>query len=142
MTEQDALELARDEYRRYWHGTQLMSDQFRALAQAELAGDEPTPYDWVAAARKVYDKEVAKLLGGEWFQVSRRYRIVARLPEGKTGIEALSEASGRPEWAAGLRETNAGDQFLRVYATDTRTLDRPTFAAFRKAGGGTYSRRA
>lgn len=76
-----------------------------------------------------------------YYQVSRKHRMVARLPDGKTGVQALAEASGRPDWARMLGETNAGDQFLRCY-TDRGglcvTLDRETFEEFRRLGGDTY----
>ena len=48
-----------------------------------------------------------------WYQVSHRFRMVARLPDGKTGVQALIEA-------------------------EVRTLNPEEWSAFRKAGGGTY----
>lgn len=95
--------------------------------------------------------EVAKKLIDEgWWQVSRRHRSIARLPYKTTGIWALIQAclkhGGVPrqdveKWATGLGETHAGDHYLRCYADyegNTRDLDIPTFAAFRKLGGQTY----
>lgn len=82
-------------------------------------------------------------------QVSRKHRMVARLPPGKTGVQALIEAERATDyphpdldrWARGLGDRGAGDQYMRCYA-DTEgnvvTLDIPTFAAFRKLGGNTY----
>ena len=81
------------------------------------------------------------ILVGTWFQVSRRYRSIACLPKGKSGVEALAEASGDPEWAEGLREMKAGDQYLRVYAGNEGNcmdLTRFQFRQFRDAGGATY----
>lgn len=82
-------------------------------------------------------------------QVSRKHRMVARLPPGKTGVQALIEAeraSEHPhpnleEWARGMGEAHAGDHYMRCYADQEGnivTLDIPTFAAFRKLGGSTY----
>jgi hypothetical protein len=89
-------------------------------------------------------------LVGKWFQVSRRYRTVARLPDGMTGIEALIEAQAQSEyphpdyekWAKGMGEGSAGDHFLRCYAKKQELwmeLGRRTFEAYRKAGGETYA---
>lgn len=95
-----------------------------------------------------------------WFQVSRRYHIVARLPPGMNGNEALLWGIGQyyehcepdprgrrkheQEWAARLDEKSAGDQFLRVYSgykfasPYQRQLSAAQFDAFRRAGGRTY----
>jgi len=86
----------------------------------------------------------ARALVGTYFQVSRRHRIVKRLPEGVTGIEALVTACGRDDalkWATGMGEFHAGDHYLRVYGAekDELYLTRDAFDAYRKAGGDTYS---
>lgn len=96
-----------------------------------------------------------------WFQTSARHRMVARLPEGCTsGVTALIEnrlrdVESRTDWseplkeywrqewvfwARGLGEWSAGDHYLRCYAPeeDSRKLTVEQFAAFKKAGGGTY----
>ena len=99
----------------------------RALADAALAED---------SARA--------LIADGWFQVSRKYRTVARLPEGKTGKEALLESSRRsvpdaPRWVACLSERDAADYWGRVHARAASLwleLDVATFAAFRRLGGG------
>lgn len=89
-----------------------------------------------------------ELIANGYYQVSRSHRIVARLPEGMTGSEALLREAkkGRPwdaeEWVKALGEGHAGDHFLRCYAQSRelwKELDRPTFAAFRSLGGRTYS---
>ena len=88
------------------------------------------------------------LVQNGWHQVSRKYHIICRLPEGKTGIEALTEAAmeSRPwdakEWANNLGESSATDQYLRVYAPwndkkQHRQLTEQEFAAFREVGGST-----
>lgn len=78
-----------------------------------------------------------------WFQTSRAHRAVARLPEGKTGRQALWEAQSRPmdkTWALQFPEYSAGDHYLRCHApiTDQLTLNRREFEAYRAAGGDTY----
>lgn len=81
----------------------------------------------------------------EWFQVSRRYRTVARFPPKMSGRAALRQAlrqRGEVDhaWVDGLTEQAAGDQYLRVYAPegDTRVLAGCDFWAFRQAGGDVY----
>jgi hypothetical protein len=89
------------------------------------------------------------LISNGWYQTSRKYRMLCRLPEGKTGVEALvdAEKSTRPwdaeKWAKGLGEGSAGDHFLRCHATSkdglSTEVDQATFDAFRKLGGDTYA---
>jgi len=110
---------------------------------------EPTEEEWTSA--KQYVKE-------GWLQVSRRYRTVARLPEGMNGNEALLWAlqeydksdlglgTGVPEqrikWATEiLSERSAASQFMRCY-TDypfaqhlSKELGVFEFQAFRMSGG-------
>jgi len=88
------------------------------------------------------------LISNGWYQTSRKYRALCRLPEGKTGVEALTEASMdmRPwdaeKWATALGEGSAGDHFLRCCAMQTDGLsvevDQATFNAYRELGGDTY----
>ena len=95
-----------------------------------------------------------------WYQVSHHHRHVARLPAGKSGVQALIEAAdaerispwmsaaqraeahwANARWANGLGEASAGDQFLRVYAEGlglVRWLSREEFDEFKSAGGSTY----
>jgi len=90
-------------------------------------------------------KEAQALIDQGYHQTSRKYRHVARLPEGKTGIEALAEASAkyRPgdalEWATRLGEQAAGGHFRRVYAVCypglRREVSEAVFAAFKALGG-------
>lgn len=77
----------------------------------------------------------------EWFQISTRYRLVARFPEGLTGLEALIQASGRADWR--FDERDAGDQYLRVYAPreDQMRLTAEEWKAFKMNGGSTYDGR-
>lgn len=102
------------------------------------------------------EEQAVALIDEGWFQVSRKFRHLARLPEGKTGIEALIEAClksiGRgshseywpteiKRWAEDMGEGPAADHFMRCYASAipglTCTVDRDIFEAFRRLGGGT-----
>lgn len=98
--------------------------------------------DHIEAARRLIEEG--------WYQVSRRHRLLSRLPEKTTGKEALINAEGRSSrsrreterWANALGDFHAGDQYLRCYAhldQNCCEVDIPTFAAYRKLGGGTYS---
>lgn len=76
-----------------------------------------------------------------WVQISSRHRMVARLPPGVTGEQALRrahEAVGHPPPAPSIRGDSAVDQYLRVYAPmeDKRQLSEKKWAEYRKAGGG------
>lgn len=78
------------------------------------------------------------LLKQGYVQISRRYRIVARLPRGKTGLEALEEADPAlvEDWLASLEE-RATEQYLRVYAPNElkETLTEEEFNAFLRLRG-------
>lgn len=81
-----------------------------------------------------------KYVAAGYRQISRRYRTVARLPEGKTGKEALRTAARRDVydvdgWVETLGEEAAASRYLRCYATDRLTLTREEFDAFLKEGG-------
>jgi hypothetical protein len=83
---------------------------------------------------------LAKKLRAEGFkQTSNKFRHVARLPPGKTGLEALAELE--PEYVRALQqrvEDQAAEHYLRVYAARAgleQTLDLRTFQAFKRAGG-------
>ncbi len=88
-----------------------------------------------------------KLFDDGWRQISRKYRLIARLPEGKTGKQALYD--GRIEslngvrlehwtvrtrtWVNVLGEYNCADHYRRCYAQgDLRMeLDAHTFSGLR-----------
>lgn len=87
------------------------------------------------------DAEIAaELVGAGWKSVSNKRQIIARLPEGKTGLEALRECSPL-EYAKLVAdlEHRAADVYRRVYASVSagtkRVLDADMFAAFKRAGG-------
>ena len=91
-----------------------------------------------------------QLIEEGWYQVSRKYRTLARLPDGMTGVEALIHGcrkTGYPNrdpvaWAEGMGNAHAGGYYLRRQAQQDLNwceLDIPTFAAFRKLGGTTYT---
>lgn len=74
-----------------------------------------------------------------WFQVSGKYRIVAKLPNGMTGIKALQSKKIRePEWAERMGEGHAGDYFLRCCSVETQELTHEEWTTFKKTGGTTY----
>ena len=89
-----------------------------------------------------------KLIEEGWCQTSRKHRMLARLPDGKTGVEALADAERRyghqpdpVKWATGLGNGGAGSFYLSRYAhhdLNNCTVDLPTFSAFKKLGGTTY----
>lgn len=70
-------------------------------------------------------------------QISRKYRLVARLPEGKTGIEALRDVDPAliSRWEENL-ERRAAEFFCRVYSKDTLELSEVDFKEFRFFMGG------
>lgn len=88
------------------------------------------------------EEEGAQLVKEGWKQTSRKYRMIARIPEGYTAIEALKESDPKAaedllrrlnQWAANSfrRLGRPSDKFKDCF----RELDEETFKAFRKAGG-------
>lgn len=79
-----------------------------------------------------------------WYQTSGRFRHAAKLPEGKTGKQALAECGGPrcddQAWIDGMGEAHSGDYYLRCHAPDEDTvvMTREEWHAFKKAGGTTY----
>ena len=94
-------------------------------------------------------REAQALIDGGWYQTSRAYCMLAKLPVGKTGIQALIEAEqasrdGREYaqvWAARMGEHHSGDHFLRMHAKGKlkKTVSSQVMDEFKKLGGGTYS---
>jgi len=82
-----------------------------------------------------------QLIDGQYYQISRQYKTLARLPKGKTGTQALLAClpvgERRSHWADELKD---GDHYLRVYAgqDDRVQVDLVTFRHYRSLGGGTY----
>lgn len=75
-----------------------------------------------------------------WRGTSNRHRSVARLPEGKTGLEALAEcAPDAHKRLVQQIEQQAADTFRRLYADRVegchRELTAVAWAAFKRAGG-------
>ncbi len=64
------------------------------------------------AEREVAMSRVDEFIQGGYQQVSRRYRLIARLPSGKTGLEALAEVN--PELAKHFL-AQANEQAARQY---------------------------
>lgn len=83
-----------------------------------------------------------------WFQISGKYRMVARFPPGMSGIEALKTLHIRPpQWAEAMGEGLAGDHYLRrnqryrtLHSSQalTATLTHEEWKKFRDDGGTTY----
>jgi hypothetical protein len=90
--------------------------------------------------------EAQRLIDAGFYQVSRAHRHLARLPQGKSGKEALLEVSKayRPwdaeQWVNALGEAHSGDQYLRAHVPneDQVQVSIAVFAAFRELGGDTY----
>lgn len=100
-------------------------------------------------------EKATRLIHEGYHQISAKYGILAKLPDGHTGVDALIDAclsewkqkgSIRPEywpkhyreWARGLGERVAADHFRRVYAEGyglTVTVDQATLKVFRACGG-------
>jgi hypothetical protein len=87
------------------------------------------------------DAEIAaELVRAGWKSVSNQYRHIARLPEGKTGLEVL-RACAPDEFRRIMEhaEKRAADTYLRMFAGadagTLQTLDYAMFQAFRRAGG-------
>jgi hypothetical protein len=84
------------------------------------------------------EEKISDLIKRGYRQVSRKYRRVAALPEGKTGIQAIRDAD--PSYYKGVVariEESCADQYLRVYAKDKLELTREEFAEFlRQTGRG------
>lgn len=87
-----------------------------------------------------HEDEARALIKSGFYQISRKYRGLARLPDGKTGREAYMDASRPTGYNPHLSERYAGDQYLRVYAPkqDRITVSFRTFQAFRRLGGDSY----
>lgn len=88
-------------------------------------------------------RDVKALILRGYYQVSRSYRQIARLPEGKTGRQLLAEM---PEYKhmttkAGLNNASLDDFWLRMFAFRdpefSLTLTVEEFAEFRRLGGKT-----
>lgn len=103
-----------------------------------------------AEVRMTASEFAAFLIKEGYYQVSRKFHILGRLPNGRNGRQALLEIIeedrqyNHEEWARMLSERDAGDHFLRCHAGirgnvgKTIEVDSSTFAEFRKQGGGTY----
>jgi hypothetical protein len=80
-----------------------------------------------------------QLVADGWRQTSHRFRLIARLPPGETGKQALERASGH-KWT--LPEAHAAEQYRRCYADKegyAKELDLRTFKFFRANGGGDWA---
>lgn len=86
------------------------------------------------------------LIADGYCQISRRHRTLARLRAGIDGRKALLLASQpkAADWVKGLSDWMATEQYIRFHApVDEKSecvVDRLTFEAFRKLGGGAHDR--
>lgn len=88
------------------------------------------------------DEKGRELVARGWRQTSRKFRMLAKIPDGMTGMQALREAD--PRAADELEDRmnrQAADTFRRSHICKTlfpecfQEVDQPTFDAFRRAGG-------
>lgn len=86
-------------------------------------------------------KKRVESLVGIWFQVSAKYRHLARLPEGKTGKQALQDAEPDRDYSQ-WDEGACGDHFLRCFPHHSTfgvmELNVDEWAYYKKIGGSTY----
>lgn len=118
---------------------------------------------WAKLQDIMEDEELSILDIDIWYQISRRYRAVARVPEGMTPQQALLDATlhyeremsarhgfKEPDVEYHTRHVNSmndeaatcrfGDFAVRYpdrYPDCYREVNHKTFMAFKKAGGGT-----
>ena len=94
--------------------------------------------DYTPADEAQDDREIAEeLVRAGWQCMSNKYRIIARLPEGATGLEVLRERSPlKFREIMEHTELRAADVYRRMYAPsegNTQTLDFDMFEAFKRA---------
>lgn len=74
-----------------------------------------------------------------WRQTSRKYRMIARLPEGETGLEAIKRCSPKDyERIMKHAERMASSSYLIHFAEqegNSQILSTEAFETFRKNGG-------
>lgn len=81
----------------------------------------------------VLKEKAERLVSEGWEQISRKYRMLARLPPGLTGLEALREHDHKlVDRFLAVAEDNARFQYLRVYAPEEHRIEltREEFAAY------------
>jgi hypothetical protein len=87
------------------------------------------------------DMEIARALVRDgWMSTSNKRRTIARLPEGKTGLEALRDVAPEAHDTIMSRaEQQAANGYRRIFASEgdgtRQTLDVSMWMAFKKAGG-------
>ena len=81
-------------------------------------------------------EEAQALIARGYMQVSSKNRTLARLPPGKTALEALAEVD--PQAAKDIRERmedQARSRYLRMYAADCVEVTDDVFRAFKRESG-------
>ena len=94
----------------------------------------------------VKELKANELINNGYYQVSRKYRTLARLPNGMTGKQALLTVAKkiRPwdaeKWVDCLGEGSAGEYYLRCHSSkeDQLEIGESLFRVFRFLGGNTY----
>lgn len=84
------------------------------------------------------DEEIRDLVLSGWKSVSRKHGIIARLPIGMTGKQALSQHN--PRLAECMSQADAEGHYLRVHGQAAGLwleLQMDDFIKFRKLGGET-----
>lgn len=88
-------------------------------------------------------RDVKALILQGYYQVSRSYRQIAKLPDGKTGRQLLAEMPAYKHMTTnpGLNSASLDDFWLRLFAFQdpehSLTLTVEEFAEFRRLGGKT-----
>jgi hypothetical protein len=82
-------------------------------------------------------RKVSDLIAAGFHQVSRRHGLLAKIPEGMTGREALQSAESGRVVSRELREADAASQYRRCYARkpDRIRVTQSKMTLFRKSGG-------
>lgn len=81
------------------------------------------------------EEKAKELIASGYQSISNQHKMLARLPEGKTGVQLLAEKA--PSWLRRWEEM-ATSHYMRVHAIqdgNSITVDPETFAAFKRLGG-------
>ena len=106
-------------------------EEYLVCPHCRGSGTEPEP-------SPILGMTAADLVGAGYYSTSRKYRYIAKLPEGRTGVDLMTEAwagTHTPEEVALRTEESMRSQWLRVHCKETVVLSYEEYQAFRKAGG-------
>lgn len=85
---------------------------------------------------KTIEEEAQELIDQGYFQVSRKYGTVAKMPDGMTPFEALQAADpyfAQTEWER--FQDHVRGHYLRVYSKEKKHVDQVVLNVFRRLGG-------